>query len=133
MYREHLKFLKISRLDNVSDLNKAKREDRMSSVIQVAEAYQAKQIADIAEEINRRFQEGVRVVLISGPSSSGKTTFRKRLEVQLMVNMLKPVGLSLDDYFIDRDKTHPSMLMVEKDYESLYALICSFSRSTCSG
>ena len=121
VYREHLKFLKISRLDNVGDLNKAKREDRMSPVIQVAEAYQAKQIADIAEEITRRFQEGVRVVLISGPSSSGKTTFRKRLEVQLMVNMLKPVGLSLDDYFIDRDKT-PLDAHGEKDYESLYAL-----------
>ena len=121
VYREHLKFLKISRLDNVGDLNKAKREDRMSPVIQVAEAYQAKQIADIAEEITRRFAEGVRVVLISGPSSSGKTTFRKRLEVQLMVNMLKPVGLSLDDYFIDRDKT-PLDAYGEKDYESLYAL-----------
>lgn len=121
VYREHLKFLKISRLDNVGDLNRAKREDRMSEVIQVAEAYQAKQIADIAEEITRRFHDGVRVVLISGPSSSGKTTFRKRLEVQLMVNMLKPVGISLDDYFIDRDKT-PLDEYGEKDYESLYAL-----------
>ena len=121
VYREHLKFLKISRLDNVSDLNRAKREDRMSEVIQVAEAYQSKQIGEIAEEITRRFQEGVRVVLISGPSSSGKTTFRKRLEVQLLVNMLKPVGLSLDDYFVERDKT-PLDENGEKDYESLYAL-----------
>ena len=121
VYREHLKFLKISRLDNVSDLNYAKREDRMSEVIQVAEAYQAKQIGEIAEEITRKFKEGVRVVLISGPSSSGKTTFRKRLEVQLMVNLLKPVGLSLDDYFVDRDKT-PLDEHGEKDYESLYAL-----------
>lgn len=121
VYREHLKFLKISRLDNVSDLNYAKREDRMSEVIQVAEAYQAKQIGEIAEEITRKFKEGVRVVLISGPSSSGKTTFRKRLEVQLLVNLLKPVGLSLDDYFVDRDKT-PLDEHGEKDYESLYAL-----------
>ncbi len=121
VYREHLKFLKISRLDNVSDLNRAKREDRMSEVIQVAEAYQSKQIGEIAEEITRRFQDGVRVVLISGPSSSGKTTFRKRLEVQLLVNMLNPVGLSLDDYFVDRDKT-PLDEHGDKDYESLYAL-----------
>lgn len=121
VYREHLKFLKISRLDNVSDLNRAKREDRMSEVIQVAEAYQSKQIGEIAEEITRRFQDGVRVVLISGPSSSGKTTFRKRLEVQLLVNMLKPVGLSLDDYFVNRDKT-PLDEHGNKDYESLYAL-----------
>jgi len=121
VYREHLKFLKISRLDNVGDLNKAKREDRMSEVIQVAEAYQANQIANIAEEITRRFEKGVRVVLISGPSSSGKTTFRKRLEVQLLVNMLKPVGISLDNYFVEREKT-PLDEHGEMDYESLHAL-----------
>ncbi len=121
VYREHVKFLKISGLNNVGDLNRAKREDRMSEVIQVAEAYQAKQIADIAGEITRKFQEGVRVVLISGPSSSGKTTFRKRLEVQLLVNMLKPVGFSLDDYFVEREQT-PLDESGEKDYESLYAL-----------
>ena len=121
VYREHMKFLKVSRLDNVGDLNSAKREDRMSEVIQVAEAYQSKQIGEIAEEITRSFQEGVRVVLISGPSSSGKTTFRKRLEIQLLVNLLRPVGISLDDYFVDRDKT-PLDEHGEKDYESLYAL-----------
>ncbi|MCE5179280.1 MAG: nucleoside kinase [Porphyromonadaceae bacterium] len=121
VYREHLKFLKISRLDNVGDLNRAKLEGRMSEVIQVAEAYQSKQIGDIAEKITQRFQEGVRVVLISGPSSSGKTTFRKRLEIQLLVNLLTPVGISLDDYFVERDKT-PLDENGEKDYESLYAL-----------
>ena len=121
VYREHLKFLKISRLDNVGDLNRAKREGGMSEVIQVAEAYQSNQIGEIAGEITRKFQEGVRVVLISGPSSSGKTTFRKRLEIQLLVNMLKPVGLSLDDYFVDRKMT-PLDEHGEKDYESLYAL-----------
>ena len=121
VYREHLKFLKISRLDNVSDLNRAKLADRMSEVIQVAEAYQSKQIGEIAEEITHRFQDGVRVVLISGPSSSGKTTFRKRLEIQLLVNLLRPVGISLDDYFVERDKT-PLDEKGEKDYESLYAL-----------
>lgn len=121
VYREHLKFLKISQLDNVSDLNRAKLGGRMSEVIQVAEAYQSKQIGEIAEEITRRFQEGLRVVLISGPSSSGKTTFRKRLEIQLLVNLLTPVGISLDDYFVERDKT-PLDENGEKDYESLYAL-----------
>jgi uridine kinase len=122
VYREHLKFLKISGLNNVGDLNLANRENRMSEVIQVAEAYQANRIAAIAEEITRRFrEEGVRVVLISGPSSSGKTTFRKRLEVQLLVNLLKPAGISLDDYFVDRDRTPPDE-HGEKDYESLYAL-----------
>jgi uridine kinase len=121
IYREHLNFLKISELDNVGDLNTAIKEDKVYEVIQVAEAYQSMQITDIASDIAKRFKEGVRVVFISGPSSSGKTTFRKRLEVQLRVNLLKPVGISLDDYFIDRDKT-PLDEHGEKDYESLYAL-----------
>ncbi|HBX44852.1 MAG TPA: AAA family ATPase, partial [Porphyromonadaceae bacterium] len=121
VYREHLSFLKISKLDNVGDLNKAKQDDRMSEVIQVAEAYQSKQIAHIAEEITKKFHEGVRLVLISGPSSSGKTTFRKRLEIQLFVNLLRPIGLSLDNYFIEREHT-PLDEFGEKDYESLYAL-----------
>ncbi len=121
VYREQLRFLKISKLDNVSDLNRAKREDRIHEVIQVAEAYQSKQIGNIAEKITRKFDEGVRIVVISGPSSSGKTTFRKRLEIQLIVNSLKPVGISLDDYFVERDKT-PIDENGERDYESLYAL-----------
>ena len=121
VYREHLNFLKISELDNVGDLNTAIKEDKVYEVIQVAEAYQSMQITEIANEISKRFKDGVRVVFISGPSSSGKTTFRKRLEVQLRVNLLKPVGISLDDYFIDRDKT-PLDENGEKDYESLYAL-----------
>lgn len=121
VYREHLNFLKISELDNVGDLNTAIKQDKVYEVIQVAEAYQSMQITEIANEISKRFKDGVRVVFISGPSSSGKTTFRKRLEVQLRVNLLKPVGISLDDYFIDRDKT-PLDEHGEKDYESLYAL-----------
>lgn len=121
VYREHLEFLKISRLDNVGDLNKAIRTNKISEIIQVSEAYQANEIADIAREITERHNDGLRVVLISGPSSSGKTTFRKRLEVQLYVNRLKPLGISLDDYFIDRDLT-PLDEFGEKDYESLYAI-----------
>jgi uridine kinase len=121
VYREHLQFLKISGLGNVGDLNRAIQDDKISTVIQVAEAYQSKQIAEIAEKITQGFKEGVRVVFISGPSSSGKTTFRKRLEIQLLVNMLKPVGISLDDYFVNRDQT-PLDARGEKDYESLYAL-----------
>ena len=105
VYREHLQFLKISELGNVGDLNRAIQSDHVSTVIQVAEAYQSKQIAEIAEKITKRFNDGVRVVFISGPSSSGKTTFRKRLEIQLLVNMLKPIGISLDDYFVNRDQT----------------------------
>ena len=121
VYREHLKFLKISKLNNVGDLNKAKINGRISDVIQISEAYQAKQISEIAAQIRQKYDEGVRLILISGPSSSGKTTFRKRLEIELFVEMLKPSGLSLDDYFVERDKT-PVDEFGEKDYESLYAL-----------
>ena len=121
VYREHLDFLKIIKLDNVGDLNMAIKNDRVFEVIQVAEAFQAMQITEIAKEIAAKSKEGVKVVFISGPSSSGKTTFRKRLEVQLLVNLLKPVGISLDDYFIDRDKT-PLDEFGNMDYESLYAL-----------
>lgn len=121
VYREDLEFIKLTGLDNVGALNKAKRADRISEVIQVAEAYQAKQIGDIATQIAERYKEGVRVILISGPSSSGKTTFKKRLEVQLLVNKLKPVGISLDNYFVNREET-PKDELGEYDYESLYAL-----------
>ena len=122
VYREHAKFLRISKLNNVGDLNKAKEDNKMSEVIQVAEAYQAKQIANIAEEITKKFkEEGVRVVLIAGPSSSGKTTFRKRLEIQLLVNLLRPIGLGLDDYFLNRNDT-PLDQFGQLDFESLYAL-----------
>lgn len=121
VYREHLEFLKISKLDNVGDLNKAIRSKDISKIIQVSETYQANEIANIAKEITNRYKEGLRVVFISGPSSSGKTTFRKRLEVQLIVNRLKPIGISLDDYFIERDMT-PLDEFGEKDYESLYAI-----------
>lgn len=121
IYREHLKFLKISDLNNVGDLNKAKINGRISDVIQISEAYQAKQIGEIAAQIRQKYDKGVRLILISGPSSSGKTTFRKRLEVELFVEMLKPIGVSLDDYFVERDKT-PLDEFGEKDYESLYAL-----------
>ena len=121
VYREDLEFLKLTGLDNVGDLNRIKRANRISEVIQVAEAYQAKQIGDIANQISERYKEGVRVILISGPSSSGKTTFKKRLEIQLLVNKLKPVGISLDDYFVNREET-PKDETGDYDYESLYAL-----------
>lgn len=121
VFREHLHFLKIIGMNNVGDLNKAIQEKQASVVIQISEAYQSKQIAEIATQIKQRFDEGVRLVLIAGPSSSGKTTFRKRLEVYLFVNLLKPVGVSLDNYFVERTQT-PTDEFGEKDYESLYAL-----------
>jgi len=121
VYKEHLKFLNIIGLDNVGDMNKANQLGKMPDVIKISEAYQEKTIASIATEIANRAEKGLKVVLISGPSSSGKTTFRMRLEVQMMVNLIKPVGLSLDDYFVNREDT-PLDENGAFDFESLYAL-----------
>lgn len=121
VYREHLEFLKISDLNSAGDLNEAIRSNKISEIIQISEAYQANEITEVAKSITDGYKDGIRVVLISGPSSSGKTTFRKRLEIQLYVNKLKPVGISLDDYFVNREET-PEDEFGEKDYESLYAI-----------
>lgn len=121
IYKEELNFLSIIGLDNVGDLNKANIEGRTPGIIKVSEALQEKKIADIATQIAGRFNDGVRVVLIAGPSSSGKTTTRMRLEVQLMANLIMPVGLSLDNYFVNRENT-PLDENGDFDFESLYAL-----------
>jgi uridine kinase len=91
------------------------------SLVKVAEAIQEKQIAKIADEIAKKYADGVRVVLISGPSSSGKTTFCKRLQVQLMTNTIHPMAISLDDYYVNRVDT-PLDESGEYDFESLYAI-----------
>lgn len=121
VYKEHLAMLNVTGVDNVGDLNKTIETGKVSEVIKISEAWQEKTIANIAEQIVSHFDDGVRVILISGPSSSGKTTFRKRLEVQLMVNAVYPVGISLDDYFVNREDT-PLDEFGEYDYESLYSL-----------
>ena len=105
MYAENLKWNLIMGLNNVGDLNQTSLE-RGTELIQVAEALQDKKIVQIAEEINKRFREKkVRLVLITGPSSSGKTTFCKRLSVQLKACGLRPLSFSTDDYFVDREDT----------------------------
>ena len=121
VYRQHLDLQKMLGMNNVGDLNRAISGGHASEVIMVSEAMQEKHVAKIAEEISERYRDGVRIVLISGPSSSGKTTFCKRLQVQLVTNLIHPVGLSLDDYFLDRDKT-PRDESGDYDFESLYAL-----------
>ncbi len=121
VYKEHLTLLNTIGLENVSDLNQAISDGMAAEVVMVSEAMQEKQIARIAETIAKRYQDGVRIVLISGPSSSGKTTFCKRLEIQLITNLIHPVGISLDDYFLNREDT-PKDESGEYDFESLYAL-----------
>lgn len=121
-YKKQLDFLRVLGIGNVGDLNLAISNNKYSSIIKVAEAMQEQQIGKIASRIaNKANENDVRVVMIAGPSSSGKTTFRMRLEVQMMVNFIRPVGLSLDDYFVNRVDT-PRDETGDYDYESLYAL-----------
>lgn len=121
-YKKQIDLLSILGIRNVGELNMAIRQNKISSIIKVAEAMQERNISNISENIAKLAKEKeVKVVMIAGPSSSGKTTFRMRLEVQLMTNLIKPVGLSLDDYFVNRVDT-PKDETGDYDYESLYAL-----------
>ncbi len=108
MFNENLRWNIITHLNTVGDVNHACLRGNASELIQVSEALQEKKIVQIAEEIDRRFrreQDPVRLVLITGPSSSGKTTVCKRLSVQLKACGLRPVSFSTDDYFVNRVDT----------------------------
>lgn len=122
-FREYLDWQKIVGLSNVGDLNQLCQSGRGTDLIHVGEALQEKCIIRIADEITARVkgEHPLRLVLISGPSSSGKTTFSKRLSVQLMADGILPYPVSLDDYFVPREQT-PLDEHGEYDYESLYAL-----------
>lgn len=119
IFQEHHRWQNILGISTVGDFNEAVAKGFSTDLINVSEALQEKKISRIADEIAGR--SDVRVVLIAGPSSSGKTTFCKRLSVQLLTCGIKPVQVSLDDYFVDRDKT-PLDDKGDYDYESLYAL-----------
>ena len=119
IFKEHHQWQSILGLRTIGDLNDVIEKGGSSQLIQVSEALQEKKIARIADEIAQR--KGIRMVLIAGPSSSGKTTTCKRLSVQLVTNSIKPVPISLDDYFLDRDKT-PRDEKGEYDFEHLHAL-----------
>lgn len=119
IFKEHHRWQNILGISTVGDFNKAVSNGFTTDMINVSEALQEKKIAQMADEIAAR--KHIRVVLLAGPSSSGKTTTCKRLSVQLLANGIKPVQISLDDYFVDRDKT-PKDAHGELDYESLYAL-----------
>ena len=107
MFKENLRWNIITRLNNVGDVNHRIKSGQGSELIQVAEALQEKKIVQIAEEIERRYlgPDNVRLVLITGPSSSGKTTFCRRLSVQLKACGLSPISFSTDDYFVNREDT----------------------------
>ena len=127
VFKEHRRWNQILGVGTVGDFNVACNEGYATDLINVSEALQEKKISNIADEIYHRGKNGQRVklVLISGPSSSGKTTFSKRLSIQLMANGLKPYPISLDNYFVDREKT-PKDEKGDYDYESLYALDLEF-------
>jgi uridine kinase len=119
IFQEHHKWQEIIGIDTVGDFNNAVQKGYATDMINVSEALQEKKIAQIADMIKSR--NGLKLILIAGPSSSGKTTFCKRLSVQLLASGIRPVQISLDDYFVDREKT-PKDKNGEYDYESIYAL-----------
>jgi uridine kinase len=119
IFKEHHRWQDILGMRTVGDLNKAISDGHSNRLIQLSEALQEKKIAQIADEIAKR--KTVKMVLIAGPSSSGKTTTCKRLSIQLAVNGIYPVGISLDDYFLDRDQT-PRDENGDYDFEHLHAL-----------
>ena len=119
IFKEHHHWQDIIGIRTVGDFNAAVDAGHATDIINISEALQEKKIAQIAEQIAAR--PGVKLVLLAGPSSSGKTTSCKRLSIQLAVNGLKPLQISLDDYFVDRERT-PKDENGEYDYESIYAL-----------
>jgi len=129
MFAEKTRWDIIMRLSNAGDVNKAVMRGHASELIQVSEALQEKKIVQIAEEIDHRFhreKDPVRLVLITGPSSSGKTTFCKRLSIQLLACGLRPVSFSTDDYFVNRVDT-PKLPNGDYDFDNIetveYALL----------
>jgi uridine kinase len=119
-YSETQRWLENLNLEEVKDINSLIRQGRSLELISIAEALHEKKIADIADRILQE-KKTVRIILISGPSSSGKTTFAQRLSTQLRVNGIIPVPLSLDDYFVNRENT-PRDASGQLDYEALEAL-----------
>ena len=126
MFAEKVRWDIIMRLSNAGDVNKAILKGHASELIQVSEALQEKKIVQIAEEIDRRFRteiDPIRIVLITGPSSSGKSTFCKRLSVQLLACGLRPYSFSTDDYFVNRLDT-PKLPNGDYDFDNIKTVDC---------
>ena len=119
-YRETRRWNEVLGVAHVGSLNRLCLSGGIAEVIRIAEGFHEKKIAQIADAIQIR-RDTLRVVLVAGPSASGKTTFIRRLGIQLQVNGIRPVGLSLDNYFVDRGQT-PAGADGQPDYESIEAL-----------
>ncbi len=119
IFKEHHHWQDVMEIRTVGDFNNAVDTDHSIDLINISEALQEKKIAHIADEIAKR--KGVKLILLAGPSSSGKTTTCKRLSIQLIANGLRPLQISLDDYFVDRELS-PRDENGDYDFESIHAL-----------
>ena len=119
IFKEHHHWQDVLEIRTVGDFNNAVATDHSIDLINISEALQEKKIAHIADEIAQR--KGVKLILLAGPSSSGKTTTCKRLSIQLIANGLRPLQISLDDYFVDREQS-PRDENGDYDFESIHAL-----------
>ena len=124
IFREYNRWNKLLRINNVSDFNVACKQNKSFGLIKLAEALHEKKIAQIADAIA---EKRPKIVFISGPSSSGKTTFSKRLQIQLLVDGIRPEVLSMDDYFVNRVDT-PKDENGEWDFENVKAVDLPFFR-----
>ena len=123
IFKEHHHWQDVMEIRTVGDFNNAVDTDHSIDLINISEALQEKKIAHIADEIAKR--KGVKLILLAGPSSSGKTTTCKRLSIQLIANGLRPLQISLDDYFVDREQS-PRDEKGDYDFESIHALNLKF-------
>lgn len=121
VFEEHKKWNEIVHVENVGDLNREIIEGSGKELILMAEALQENMFYNVAKEVKKRIDEGVKIIFISGPSSSGKTTSSNRINIQLRVLGIKPRVIGMDDYFVDRDKT-PIDENGNFDFESIKAL-----------